>query len=505
CPKNGERNTMFLVLLAVFITSLVAKFYWSRRHLYAAAAKIQGPKGLPIVGNALSFFCDSEDILEKIKIAFEPVKHEPLRFWLGPYLLIALKNPVHLEKIMSSQKFAYKHDLYEFLEKFGGDGLITASGLKPKYKIHRRLLQPMFNLSFVKSTLPIMNERFKLCMEELEKFANGKTFDIVHVMEPCSMGVIAEIVMGQKLNSQSVYNIQLSQVMSKLLYCGFTRMVKLWLHSDFIYNLHPLKKEQDDALSALYHFINEAITDSWARRKFNKTNTFIPVLDILTEIVEQNSRILSREDLVDHLTNIISASQDPFSIISSFSIVCFGMYPEYQAKAVDEIKNVIGEKPREITLEDVYKLEYLDMCVKDVLRLFPIAPIILRKSIEDYHLDEWTIPKGAAIAVPIYFLHRDPEYWKNPDHFYPDHFLPEFVQKRHPYAYMPFSAGPRGCIGKTLANIEIRLFMAMFLQTYEVEADGTVPLLKLRADISTRAKFGYNCRINKRNWNIRPK
>lgn len=104
------------------------------------------------------------------------------------------------------------------------------------------------------------------------------------------------------------------------------------------------------------------------------------------------------------------------------------------------------------------------MCVKDVLRLIPIAPIIVRKTVEEFHIgkaktlrehyvlymliiDKWVIPKDCGIMISIFDVHRDPNYWENPFHFHPDHFLSEAVKKRHPFAYVPFSAGQRSCVG----------------------------------------------------------
>ncbi|CAH1101528.1 unnamed protein product [Psylliodes chrysocephalus] len=492
---------IFLCLLSLLVLILITKFYWSRRHLYLAAAKFNGPRGLPLIGNALSFFCNSEDVQDRIKPIFEHIHHEPIRFWLGPYLLIVLQNPVHLEKIMSSQKFAYKHDLYTFLETFVGNGLISASGLKPKYKIHRRIIQPMFDLKFVINAFPIMQTHVDICMKKLSKYLGKDNFNIFTVIAPCSMDIMTEVILGQKLNIQNGENTELCKAMLKMLNIGFTRMVKIWLHPDFIYNWHSLKKEQDSILATIHNVVNEAIIDSWVRRKLTKTNSkFIPIIDTLSEFKQNNPDSINQEDFANHLITLLAASEDPFAIISSFTVVCFGMYPEYQNKAAQEIRTVIGEEYRNITVEDIYKLTYLDMCVKDVMRLFPIAPYILRKTLEDYHLDKWIIPRGAAIVVPIYFLHRDPEFWANPEHFHPDNFLPEVSQKRHPYAYLPFSAGPRGCIGKTLANIEIKLFLANFLLRFEVVADGKVPDMALQTDISMRPKFGYNCRLKERNW-----
>lgn len=102
-----------------------------------------------------------------------------------------------------------------------------------------------------------------------------------------------------------------------------------------------------------------------------------------------------------------------------------------------------------IDLSDLSKLTYLDMCLKESMRLFPIAPFIFRDTNEEFQLEKLTIPENVTVALSIYHAHRNPEFWKKPNEFFPDHFLPEAVSKRHPFAFLPFSAGPRKCIGKS--------------------------------------------------------
>lgn len=148
------------------------------------------------------------------------------------------------------------------------------------------------------------------------------------------------------------------------------------------------------------------------------------------------------------------------------------MYPEIQSKVANELVNVFGPTPRYVEKEDLAKLTYLDMCIKDIMRLFPIAPFLMRKTIEDcevgrYNLysfisnlivqsvfvlcfaDGYQIPKDCSVIICIFGIHRSAKHWERPNEFYPEHFLPEAVAKRHPFCYIPFSAGPRMCIGKT--------------------------------------------------------
>ncbi|KAJ8930544.1 hypothetical protein NQ314_016659, partial [Rhamnusium bicolor] len=145
------------------------------------------------------------------------------------------------------------------------------------------------------------------------------------------------------------------------------------------------------------------IIESWKRRKLvgKKRNQFIPTVDRIAQYIEENPNTINNEDFMNHLMTLFTAAFDTLTIVSSFAILCFGMYPEYQ-------------------LSNYFSLKLLD---------------------------KWIIPKEAAIAISIFNIHRDKSYWEHPEHFYPDHFLPEAIIKRHIYAYLPFSAGPRGCIG----------------------------------------------------------
>ncbi|KAJ8954769.1 hypothetical protein NQ318_014876 [Aromia moschata] len=212
---------------------------------------------------------------------------------------------------------------------------------------------------------------------------------------------------------------------------GFNRMAKPWLHPDIIYNILPDKKRHDDIVLHLNSFIKQCIIESWQRRKLSvkKDHNFVPVIDKLGEYIENNQNQINSEDFMNHLMTLFTAAFDTITIISSFAVLCFGMYPEYQKKAVEEIREIIGENTPPVTISDINKLTYLSMCIKDVLRLFPIAPYILRQTQEDYQLDKWVIPKEAAIVVGIFEVHRDKAYWKCPDHFFPDHFLPSAVKK----------------------------------------------------------------------------
>lgn len=131
----------------------------------------------------------------------------------------------------------------------------------------------------------------------------------------------------------------------------------------------------------------------------------------------------------------------------SHTILMLAMYPKYQEKVVQELQSGCSLEDSTITLDTISQLSYMDMVIKEVMRLFPIGPILARNCLEDTAISNCTIPKGTFIILSIHNLHRNPQFWgANPNDFDPDNFLPERVAVRHPYAYLPFSGGTRNCI-----------------------------------------------------------
>lgn len=119
-----------------------------------------------------------------------------------------------------------------------------------------------------------------------------------------------------------------------------------------------------------------------------------------------------------------------------------------QENVYRELHEVFGSSMEPPTYQELQNLPYMEMCIKESLRLYPSVPLIGRLASEDFYTASgYLIPKGVEILIHIYDLHRNAEIYPEPEKFDPDRFLPENTATRHPFAFLPFSGGPRNCIG----------------------------------------------------------
>ncbi|KAJ9573997.1 hypothetical protein L9F63_008627, partial [Diploptera punctata] len=137
---------------------------------------------------------------------------------------------------------------------------------------------------------------------------------------------------------------------------------------------------------------------------------------------------------------------DSVNITLCWLMQVLGNHLEIQDKMYEEVENVLQGCDRLITLKDLNEMKYTERVIKEVLRLYSAVPIISRTITQDLQIGGHTVPEGMIINVPTCHVHKNPEIYKNPEKFDPDRFLPESGY-RHQYAYIPFGAGPRNCIG----------------------------------------------------------
>ena len=178
-------------------------------------------------------------------------------------------------------------------------------------------------------------------------------------------------------------------------------------------------------------------------------------------------RPLTDDEIRNELIVFMSAGHDTTATTLTYALWALGCHPEMQSKVRAET-DAIGD--RELTPDDVPRLRYTVQVLHEALRLCPPAPSIPRLITRDIEVDGHLVKAGTLCTVGVYAMHRDPELWDDPLGFDPDRFSPENAAGRDRWQYIPFSAGPRTCIGDHFAMLEATLALATIIRRAEIRS-----------------------------------
>jgi cytochrome P450 len=160
------------------------------------------------------------------------------------------------------------------------------------------------------------------------------------------------------------------------------------------------------------------------------------------------------------------AAHHTTGVAISWTLYLLARHPDVATRVAGEVDRVLGERAVP-AYGDLRELTYLDMVLREAMRLYPPGPYGARQATEDLVLGEYTIPEGTTIFYPFWAVHMNPEYWPDPEVFDPERFTPEASAGRPRLAYIPFGVGPRSCEGATLAMVEAQLVLAILLKRFD--------------------------------------
>ena len=163
-------------------------------------------------------------------------------------------------------------------------------------------------------------------------------------------------------------------------------------------------------------------------------------------------------------------------------------HPHIEDKMSQELASVpVGDVP---SLDDLPRFTYTRQVLEETLRLYPAGWLMTRRALRDDQFGEYFVPAGTEIYIPPYFIQRHPALWRDPDQFDPDRFDPAQPQDRHPLALLPFSAGPRNCIGELLARVEMQIHLMTIAKRLRLRYDDKTPP-ELDAGVNLRSRHDF--------------
>ncbi|KAL6418327.1 hypothetical protein ACFW04_012207 [Cataglyphis niger] len=210
----------------------------------------------------------------------------------------------------------------------------------------------------------------------------------------------------------------------------------------------------------------------------------LAMLDLLIAVSRDNN--LSDLDIREEVDTFMFEGHDTTAMGITFALLLLAEHKDIQERVRVEVDKAMQKNGGKLNKKSLQNLPYLERCLKEALRLYPSVFLILRNVEEDVKLRSYIIPGGTNLFLNIYGVHRDPNFWPNPEVFDPDRFLPERIQKRHPYSYLPFSAGPRNCIGQRFGLLELKAMIAPLIHNFYLEPIDHLKDIRLRADMIIR-------------------
>lgn len=426
-----------------------------------------------------------------------------------PYILI--EKPEAAEAVLNSNTLIEKSTEYRWLHPWLGTGLLTSSGAK--WKTRRKMLTPAFHFRILDDFLPIINEH----AVEFTKILRGKLdekqgFDIAPLVARCTLDVICETAMGTCVHAQKYSDSDYVKAVIRLGELFFSRVSQPWMWTDGVYKMTSESSEFQRCLSIIHTFTRKVIKErkqmylklqaenehSFDSDGFISLKARRAFLDLLLSQHFKDPSF-TEEDIREEVDTFMFEGHDTTAVGISWALYMIGLHQHVQDKVCEELDDIFGtDTERDATMDDVRRMKYLECVLKESLRLFPSVPLIGRQLQEDWTYEGVNFPKGTICTIFIYALHRDPKTFPKPQEFIPERFLPENCIGRHPFSYVPFSAGPRNCIGQKFALMEMKTLVSRVLRNYRLQSMYHRDKVQMVAELVLRSRNGLHIKVSEK-------
>ncbi|KAJ8045095.1 Cholesterol 24-hydroxylase [Holothuria leucospilota] len=362
---------------------------------------------------------------------------------------VSCTDPKTVKEILLDNKYLKPSFNYEpfrqlFGERFMGKGLVSETNHE-KWGIHRHILNPAFHRKYLMELITTFGESADRLVKYLSVKADGKTeVKVMDALERATLDVICKV--GFSMEGDMIANDT-----------PFANAIHISLHAmrDTMSpsaRFDPRKKARDyrrDVKNAVKLLRGTGLQIITQRLQDLKEGKELPK-DILSFVIDAAvvKGNFTMEEMIDEFVTLFVGGQETTSTVLSFALICLGQNPHEMDKVREEVDRVIGDK-KVIEYEDIMKLEYMTLVLKETLRLFPPVLGTVRVVPEDMTVVGIKIPAGTALGVLSYTMGRMDEFFKDPLTFNPDRFNQQ--EDRPLYAYFPFSLGARSCIGQQFA------------------------------------------------------
>jgi len=363
----------------------------------------------------------------------------------APDTAFLVNHPDYIRHVLVDNNRNYSKATYSNLvfKKLVGDGLITSEG--ETWRQHRRLMQPAFH----HSRLEALDGMIVTAAEEMlsrweRRYAEGLPVDIAREMASLTLTITTRALFGVDLGDE-------------------VNTIGEWVNQAAAKFEKPSTPQVQESSREV-----RAIVERIVRQRKENFEDRSDLLSSMIQARDEETRLmLDERALCDQVMTLLIAGYETTANALTWTWYLLSQNPWAVGQLREEVHAVLGSN-RPPATADLDKMPFTRMVLDESLRLFPPAWILGRKALGPDEIGGYSVGAGTIMAICVYTVHRHPEFWEQPETFNPLRFSPGADQRRHRYAYIPFGAGPRQCIGNNFGLLEACLAMACVAQRFEL-------------------------------------
>ena len=447
-----------------------------------------GPKGKFMLGHLKDVIRNSNRFLEKCSREYGDVVM--LRIFHIPICLLA--NPADIEAVLSknSANFLKARD-YRAMKAVLGEGLLTSEG--SFWQKQRKLMQPAFrheNIATYAETMVEATSRM------LDAWRDGETRDVQAEFMAVTLEIVTKVLFGSVVPGDAATVAHSVTIMME----DFNRQAGLAFllpESVPVPTFFRLKRAIEKVDAMIYKLVDSRRTERRAARNRNGGHASHDLLEMLLSAQDEAGSEMTSEQVRDEVMTLFLAGHETTANALSWTWYLLAEHPEVAKKLAAEVDAVLhGRVP---TAADAGRLPYTEMVIKESMRVYPPVWAIGRQAIKPFDAGGYHLPAKTNVVILQWTLHRDPRFWADPEVFDPERWSPSGARYRvlPRFAYFPFGAGPRVCIGAGFAMMEAILLLATVAQRFEMKL---APKQKVRMlpSVTLRPRHGIKMILRRR-------
>uniref|UniRef100_UPI003AAFBC79 cytochrome P450 4F3 n=1 Tax=Centroberyx gerrardi TaxID=166262 RepID=UPI003AAFBC79 len=481
---NGLCQVLFAVIVglvgavAVWTVRLLVRHAWYTHRLSCFSKPHTHSWLLGHIGQMQS----TEEGLHRVDDLVQTYTHS-CSWFLGPfYHLVRLFHPDYTKPLLTaSASITVKDELfYGILRPWLGQSLLLSNG--EEWSRKRRLLTPAFHFDILKNYVAIFNTSTNTLHAKWRRLlAEGRTdIEMFNHVTLMTLDSLLKCAFSHNSNCQEATSEYVSAIveLSDLITDRRQRVLHQW---DWIYWRTQQGQRFKKATSVVHRFTREvvqlrrALISQQRETETQSDSTAAPqrkkdFIDIILLEKDDEGRGLTDEEIQAEANTFMFAGHDTTASAICWTLYNLARHAHYQEKCRQEVMELMqGRDGQEVEWDDLSNLPFTTMCIRESLRLHSPVLAVTRQYTQDMALPgDRTVPKGTICLVSIYGTHHNPTVWTNPNEFHPLRFDPANTGGRSSHAFIPFSSGPRNCIGQKFAIAELRVAVALTLLRFRL-------------------------------------